>query len=355
MKKNTDPAHVATDKIIDRMEKRISKTYAQAHKEVTEKWKDYLRRYEIKDKKWRQWVKEGVKTNAEYKQWRIGQIMMGKRWEALKDNLADDYANAHRIAEAIANGYAPEVYAINHNYGTYLVETGSRLDTSYTLYNSEAVERLIRENPKLYGEPGREVSKAIRLGKLKRWNKQQITSVMMQGILQGESIPNLTKRLERVTGGNHGAAIRNARTMMTGVQSAGRLDSFKRAEKMGIQCKKTWIATFDSRTRHWHRELDGVSVDNDKPFENEMGKIMYPGDPDATGANIYNCRCRLICQIKGHEIDTTEGRLSYHDEFASMTYDEWKASKKSYSKKITNQEDIGRAMAGAYTREYRRR
>lgn len=350
----SDPAHIETDKIIAKMEKRITREYRKAHKEVTAKWKDYLRRFEIKDEKWRQWVKNGTKTEAEYRKWRMGQIMMGKRWEEMKDTLADDYANAHNIAESIVNGYAPEVYAINHNYGTYLVESGARIDTSYTLYDKQTVERLLRDNPKLYGRPGSAVRREIRNGTLRKWNKQQITSIVMQSILQGESIPNMTKRLERVTGGNHGAAIRNARTMMTGVQNAGRLESFKRAERMGIQCRKTWVATLDSRTRHWHRELDGVTVDNDKPFVNSMGKIMFPGDPDADGANIYNCRCTMLCQIKGHEIDVRDGRTAYRDEFASMTYDEWKAEKRSHSKPITNAEDIANRMRGIYTREYRR-
>ena len=352
-KKKSDPAHEETDRLIAEMEKRISKEYRQAHKEVSAKMDDYVRRYQKKNETWLRWVEEGKKTKGEYRKWATGQVLMGQRWDDLKDQIADEYVNAHKIAESVVNGYMPEVYAVNHNYGTFLVEHESGIDTSYTLYNRQSVERLLRENPKLYKKPGEKVMKDIRDGKLKRWEKQRIQSVMVQGILQGESIPNLTKRLKSVTGGEHAAAIRNARTMATGVQNAGRLDAYKRANEMGIKTQKTWVATLDSRTRHEHRELDGQTVDVDQPFEVDDEKIMYPGDPEAEGYLIYNCRCTMITQIKGHEIDTRDRRLSYSDEFESMTYDEWKEAKKSHSKPITSQEEKGEAYRWKYIREYR--
>ena len=349
-----DPAHVQTDELIAQMEREISREYALAHKEVSEKLKDYLRRFEKKDKIWRKWVEEGTKTKAEYLKWRKGQILMGKRWAEMRDTLAEDYVNAAKIAQSVVNGYIPEVYALNHNYATFEIEKGSRIDTSYTLYSHEAVERLLRGD-KFYHGPGAQILADIASGKLKAWDKQRIQSVMLQGILQGESIPALTRRLERVTGGSHAAAIRNARTMTTGVQNAGRMDAMKRANDMGIQTEKQWIATLDSRTRHWHRELDGVSKPIDKPFENDFGKIMYPGDPTAHGANVYNCRCTMISRIKGYEIDTKKGRTSYNDQFAKMTYDEWLKEKKSHSLPITYEEDMAEHYKNSYLRQYMRR
>lgn len=346
--KRPDPAHRDTDKIISEMEKRIAAEYRQAHEEVTAKLNDYLARYRKKDEIWRQWVKDGKKTKEEYQRWVKGQVLMGRRWDEMKDALAKDYLNAHKIAESIVNGYMPEVYALNHNYTTFAIEQGSMLDTSYTLYSRETVERLLRDDPELYGRPGKKVSEAIRNGELMAWDKRQIQSVMIQGILQGESIPNLTKRLEKVTGGEHKAAIRNARTMATGVENAGRIDAMKRANNMGIPTRKQWLATLDQRTRHWHRQLDGVIVDIDKPFENEFGKIMYPGDPKAKGSNIYNCRCTLLYAIKGHEIDVKNRNLRHDKNLGKMTYDEWKASRKSISHPITKQEDIAERMKRLY-------
>ena len=350
--KNPDPAHQQTDKIIEKMEKQISKEYRKAHKEVTEKLADYFRRYESKDKIWRRWVSEGKKTKEEYLQWRKGQIMIGKRWEDMKNNLAEDYLNAHKIAESVVKGHMPEVYALNHNYATFEVEKGSQLDTNYSLYNRSATERLFRGDYKLYKSPGAKMQQAIKDGQIKRWNRSQIQSVMMQGILQGESIPDLTKRLEKVTGGEHAAAIRNARTMATGVQNAGRMDAYKRAESMGIPVKKTWLATLDTRTRHWHRQLDGVTIPLDEPFENDMGKIMFPGDATADGANIYNCRCRLNTSINGFEIDYSDIKLRHNKNLNGMTYEQWKNEHKSTSNPITLPEEKAEQAKAEYIWEY---
>lgn len=347
-----DPAHIETDKIIEQMEKEISREYKKAHEEISEKLADYLRRFETKDDIWRRWVDEGKKTKGEYEQWRKGQILIGKRWEDMKENLAQDYLNAHKIAESIVKGYMPEVYALNHNYTTFEVEKGSMLDTNYSLYSRETVERLFRADSELYKSPGAKMQQAIKDGKIKRWDRAQIQSVMLQGILQGESIPNLTKRLEKVTGGEHAAAIRNARTMATGVQNAGRMDALDRAENMGIPVKKRWLATLDSRTRHWHRQLDGVTIPTKQKFVNDAGEIMYPGDPAASGANLYNCRCTLLTVIEGFDIDNEDLNLRHDKNLKEATYEEWKKSHDVKSNPITLPEEKEAAAKAEYILEY---
>lgn len=353
-----DPAVKATDDIIAKIEKEISAEYKQAHKEVSAKMDDYLARFATKDEKWQEWVKNGTKTEKEYKEWKKGQVLMGKRWADLKETLAQDYANAANIARSIAEGYRPEVYAINHNYATFDIEKQSQLDTSYSLYNRQSVERMYRDNPKLYHEPGKKVSRAILEGKQKDWDKRRIQSVITQGILQGESIPNLTKRLESVTGGDHKAAIRNARTMMTGVQNAGRIDAQNRAKGMGIPVRKQWLATLDSRTRHWHRDLDGVIVETDEPFVhaipgNPAAEIMFPGDTEAAPVDLYNCRCTLLTAIRGYEIDLSDTSLRHDKNLGKMSYDEWKDKKaKVTSNPITLPEKKAASIRQRYINEY---
>ena len=44
---------------------------------------------------------------------------------------------------------------------------------------------------------------------------------------------------------------------------------------------------------------NGVEVGIDEAWENEYGPIMYPGDPNADPANVYNCRCSIRAHVKG--------------------------------------------------------
>jgi len=53
--------------------------------------------------------------------------------------------------------------------------------------------------------------------------------------------------------------------------------------------------SFDLVNADTVRELAAV----DKPFRSELGDIMYPGDPAAHPANVYNCRCTLGSKIIG--------------------------------------------------------
>ena len=350
-----DIGHDETEILLKQMEKRIASEYMQAEKEIAAKLDDYLNKFKIKDELKQKALANGLITEQEYQQWRIGQIMMGKRWEEMRDALAKDFTNADKIAKSIAYGYQPDVYAINHDYGTFQVEKASRMDTSYTLYDRNTVEELMK-NEDFIPAPGRKISAMINENKDLAWNKKQVQSAMMQSIIQGESISHIATRLAETVGdADRKAAIRNARTMTTGVENAGRMASYNRANDMGIKTQKQWLATLDFRTRHWHADLDGVTVDNDEPFKNEYGEIMYPGDPKADPANIYNCRCTMIASVKGFERDVSNTDLRHDDNLKGMSYNEWKEKHyKMESHSITKQDEIAERMKGIYGAEYKK-
>lgn len=328
MAQKFDYAHDETDKLIDKMEKAVSKEYAKAVSETSDKLDKYLKDFAEKDKKNRLLVESGELDKKKYLKWRQEAIMRNKRWESMRDVLAKDYRNADKIAKSIISGYMPEVYAVNRNYTTYSIEKNLKVDTSYTLYNREASERILRDQPKILPDPGKQMRKKLAEGRAIKWQAGQIQSVMLQTILQGESIQNMAKRICTTLGEtNKKASIRYARTASTGAENAGRMDAYHRAQDLGIKLKKTWVATLDKRTRHWHRELDGQTVDVDEPFVNEVGEIMYPGDPNADDENIWNCRCTMITQIDGFEKDITDTSIRNDYGLDDMSYEEWKESR----------------------------
>lgn len=353
-KPTLDPAHIETERILARLERRIAEEYSLAAREVEKTLKRYLQAFETKDKIWRQWVKDGKKTPGEYQRWRTGQIMAGNRWKHLKQQIAEDMYNASEIARSVAEGYMPEVYALNHNFTTYQIETGGLIDTSYTLYSRESVERILRDDPELLPAPGKKVSEEIKKGLAVKWNRQQIQSVMMQGILQGESIPKLAKRLRKVTDSNRKASIRNARTMATGAQNAGRVDAAIRARRMGVDLVQQWEAALDMRTRTDHRLLHGQRREIGEAFVVPAGgeyagaEIMYPGDPSAEPAEVYNCRCTLLTWVRGFE----HGAVKESDGLAGMSFEEWLKAK-PVTNRITLPEEKASAIRGAWIKKYK--
>lgn len=306
-----DPAHEQTDEMIEEIRRRVSREYLRAYEETSAKLEDYLSRFEVKDRIHADAVRRGEETEAEYREWRRGQVLMGDRWQEMVDTLAEDYRNADRIAASITSGYLPDAYALNHDYATFQVEEGSRVDTSYTLYDRATVERLIREQPDLL--PAVKVDGRKDLA----WNRQHVASAVTQGVLQGESMDKVARRLRSVADMDFRASMRTARTAMTSAQNAGRVDAYRRAEGMGIQVRKRWMSTLDMRTRHSHRRLDGEVVGMDEEFSNGL---RYPGDPEGAGSEVYNCRCTLVPDLPG--VDAEEGGRA--SKLGGVSYEEWR-------------------------------
>lgn len=290
-----DYGHSVTDKELMRLEGKIRQEYELASKEVEKSAQKYLKQFEKNDKKMAALVKSGDITQREYREWRTKQMLASEKWNAARKEMADTYMNADKVASGLIRDSAYEAYALNHNYGVFEAETGAGVDTNYTLYSKDSVARLVKDNPDLLPPPGKRTSAAIRSGKLRRWNQQQIQSVMTQAVIQGKSIPKIARDIaERVGEANAYSHIRAARTMITSAENAGRLDSYRRSEDMGIEMQKQWMATHDGRTRHSHRDIDGETVGVDEEFGNGL---MFPADPDGPPEEVYNCRCTLVAKV----------------------------------------------------------
>ena len=286
-----DKAHVLTDEKLEEMEKRLSAIYSIAEKEIQQTADEYFSKFAKQDEAKRKLLEQGKITEEEYKKWRKGKLMYGKRFTEMKEQCAKQILNVNKTAIAYINGELPEVYAINYNALESAVDGVGGY--SFTLVDADTVRNLAVTDTSLL--PYKEIDPAKDIP----WNMKKINAETLQGILQGESMDKIAKRIMNVQDMNKTQAIRSARTIVTGAENKGRQDSYKRAEEDGIVMKREWIATNDSRTRHWHAELDGVEVDIDEPWVNEFGEIMFPGDPSADPANTYNCRCSMAAKVIG--------------------------------------------------------
>ena len=79
--------------------------------------------------------------------------------------LAEDLTNVNAIANDMVRGSMLNTFAINHNYGTFEIENGLNINTSYTLYDRDTVANLIKNDPDILKRPS--LDKNLD----KRWNK----------------------------------------------------------------------------------------------------------------------------------------------------------------------------------------
>ena len=286
-----DKEHKLTDEKLKEIEKKLSKIYSSAQKDIQQKADEYFKKFEADDMKKRNLLEKGEITDEQYRTWRSAKIAYGKRFTALKKDIANQLLNVNQTAVAYINGTLPEIYSLNYN--SLKDQVDGIGGYSFTLVDPDTVKNLSLSDGSLLPYKKIDPLKDI------PWNMKNINAEVLQGIIQGESIPKISSRIMNVQKMNERAAVRTARTIVTGAENKGRMDSYHRAEEDGIILEKEWLSAIDSRTRDWHAELNGKTAPIDEPFENSIGKIMFPGDPSADPANTYNCRCSMRSIVKG--------------------------------------------------------
>ena len=351
---NRDLAHEWTDEELEKLERRIARVYREARNELNETVKAYFESFRKRDEEMKALIgtiQNGKEwTEQDYKMWRLNQIGRGKRYQALRDKVAERYTKANEVAIAYVNDATPGIYSLNRNYAAYTIEKVAG-NVGFTLWDESTVKRLIAEEPDLmpYYPKARAVKRGIDL----KWGKQQITKAVTQGILQGKSVGKIAKDLQaRVSEMNRASAVRAARTAITSAQNGGRMDSYKAASDMGIKVRKRWVATKDGRTRHAHQKLDGQTVDWDKPFSSELGKIRFPGDPRAKPALTYNCRCTLRTVEKpGIEAEPRKMRVQTPEYTKALEAEEKEKNRLNYLRKRILEETDAQKLIGLEKRE----
>lgn len=239
----------------------------------------------------------------------------GTQWDtealnALIKQLTAQIAKTNADAVAAINGYAPIVAAEQANFAEYAIEDGTTLNPSFTLLNQDTVLRLIKDSPAVLPKAKAKIEKN------KRWNTPKLRSALTHAIVQGDSIPKLSKKVEEICGSNKAISTRNARTMMTGARNAGTLAAYVRAEQNGMHIQKQWMAALDERTRVSHRHLDGEIKPVNEKFSNGL---MHPGDTTGRPAEVYNCRCTMV-PIVNDQLYEGERASKLKD----MSYEEWR-------------------------------
>lgn len=198
---------------------------------------------------------------------------------------------------------------------------------AFDVVDEETVRRLWFDDPDLL--PHLQVDKAADMA----YNKSRINSIVLSGILRGQSMDGMAFTLANLSKTNMSGALRSIRTAVTSAENGGRLSRLQAIEADGVTgLGKQWLATGDDRTRESHMAVNGEIV---KPQERFSNGLLFPGDPNGAASEVYNCRCSVRTVLDGVNSESA----AQYTEDAQSAFERWlkekgKASKSSGKLKI---------------------
>ena len=291
-----DVVHSQVDKQLQELEYAIELVYKSAGVEVSKELEKVLSKLDM---------------NLTEQQ-RYNYLMQRDRLTNLLKKLSEEVRNANIVAMQMMNDELIDIYKENYNYGAYLVENASGFKADWSLYNKQTIKQILTQETTPF------TLMALDDIKDKDMIIRALTRELTTGILTGDSIPKIAKRVQGIVNRNKADAIRIARTETTRVENAGRLDSFKQGEKMGLKLKKKWISTIDSRTRTSHVHMMGEEVGLDENFSNGLD---HPGGMGGSAKDVCNCRCAMLVEFEGLKLSASDKTLD--ETLKNQSYKPW--------------------------------
>ena len=307
-----DSAARQTEKKLKEVEKTLEKLYKDSQADITKAWKEYMAAQNayVKDlqeayqnAKLYGTAKEAREIGKELGVAKAERTLQNQYYKDMVKETTKKLAEVNQTALAYVNNQMTWVYTTNFNQAA---KDAEKVGFNFHLVDEGTVKRRVLDGD--ITSPFMTQGKHLNIPKDMRWNTKQLNSSVLQGIVNGESMQKIADRILPIVNNNTSAAIRNARTMVTGAQNEGRQDSYEYMQDNGVLLNKVWMATHDERTRTSHAELDGEEVGINDPFSNGL---MYPGDPNGDPEEVYNCRCTMVTHVVGFE--KADGRIEYVD------------------------------------------
>lgn len=285
-----DKAHAEVDEKIKRIEYWISLVYAASLKKAKKLVKEYCDSLSEEDTKKRKALEKEKISERQYITWLKRRVLMNYDFTDLKEKISRQVMETNRRAIDYINGQMEDIYKTTNN-----AVTGDFIDGGLNVQSFVVDEFTNDIVPMKKLDEKKDID----------WNKKKISSAVLAFLLIEESLDGVNKAVSSVFKANSESMVRNARTMATAAENKARQDLFEQMTESGVSLEKEWVAINDERTRHSHAELDGVSVAVNDVFINSDGPIRYPGDPEATPANTYNCRCHIVARINWQDSGQT--------------------------------------------------
>ena len=260
-------AHAATDKALDAMEKHVRSIYLRSVREIYKSWQKFFEKESKKIEKLQEDYEKAKKsgdktlikeTGIALEREKKKETVQNKRFHDAVKQTAENLLHVNEKAVAYLNGRLPETYVTNFNAVGELCE-GAVTGYSYNIVDENTVRELAMSDTSLL--PYKEIDPAKDIA----WNVRQMKSEVLQGILQGENMQTIAKRLSNVIGMNENSAVRNARTMVTAAENRADKTVFIKQKKMALSLKSIGFA-FTARGREKHTPPQETIIQSQNPF-----------------------------------------------------------------------------------------
>lgn len=258
------------------IERELTAIYTKANGEIRRKANDILSKIDSKP---------NMKPTDRYLEMR-----KYNRFDALSQQIGGVLADANNEAVNIINGKMLDVYSAGYADAAKIFPK----DTVFPPISRGIVGKVLRGDTLSFQQMRMSLSELTARSEIERMLKREL----LTGIVQGDSIPNLAKRIQSTVEREAYKATRIARTETTRIVNGAKQDVAEKGTQLGFTMLKRWIATKEpGRTRDEHLEADGQIVPADKPFIVGGEELMYPGDPNGSPWNTVNCRCTMITYV----------------------------------------------------------
>ena len=264
-----DKAHLQTDRRLARLEHQLKGLYTDAYKDIKKQISETVAKMEF--------------TPDMTPQQRYVLATKYDRLTKLEAQIGDSLKHANQEAVRIVNNEMVNVYRINSEFMANSIKEGI-----FPVLSKSEIKAILTEQITPF--------KKLAIDTLKDSAeiKQALTRELTSAIMQGESIPQIAKRIRGTFESNLTRSVKIARTETTRVENSARQDVAEQASKEGLPMKKKWVSTSDDRTRPAHNAADGQVVDYNEPFIVDGEELMYPGDESGSASNVINCRCTMV-------------------------------------------------------------
>ena len=293
------------DKLVNQAEKEIEILFAKRLKEIKQIIVNMYEKYD-RDEPQVTWTEFNKYNRLNKELNRIGQM------------LSQDY---REVAKAIKQSQQ-NVYIEKYMMSLFLYEVASQTSMNFDIPTAQTIQTAIEQ-------PIEFIKLVPTLQKHRDDTLKRIRTHITQGIMSGEGYSKIAKALRNDLGMSKAQSVRVARTETGRALSQAGLDSAMVAKDNGLDMKKRWYATKDTRTRDTHRHLDGTSVDIEDNFHSSgcVGPAPKLFVGVASAKENINCRCKLLYYIDEDELPTTM-RTKEDGAIPFTTYREWEKDKR---------------------------